>query len=58
MNEAPQDFEQHCTAFISTMRGVGAIVTVVATNGKAGRRWAAVSAFRSVSADSLKFWCA
>ena len=51
MTEAPKDFEQHRTAFISAMRGVGASVTVVATNGKAGRRGATVSAFCSVSAD-------
>ena len=53
MTEAPQDFEQHRTAFISTMRGVGVIVIVMATNVKAGRRWATVSAFCSVSADPL-----
>jgi flavin reductase (DIM6/NTAB) family NADH-FMN oxidoreductase RutF len=33
------------------MRGVGASVTVVATNGKAGRRGAPVLALCSVSAD-------
>ena len=51
MTEAPQETRQHRTAFISAMRGVGASVTVVTTNGKAGRRGATVSAFCSVSAD-------
>jgi flavin reductase (DIM6/NTAB) family NADH-FMN oxidoreductase RutF len=51
MTNAPEHSEQHRTAFISAMRGVGASVTVVTTNGKAGRRGATVSAFCSVSAD-------
>ena len=51
MTEALQETRQHRTAFISAMRGVGASVTVVTTNGKAGRRGATVSAFCSVSAD-------
>jgi flavin reductase (DIM6/NTAB) family NADH-FMN oxidoreductase RutF len=51
MTKAPQETRQHRTAFISAMRGVGASVTVVTTNGKAGRRGATVSAFCSVSAD-------
>ena len=51
MTEAPQETRQHRTAFISAMRGVGASVTVVTTNGKARRRGATVSAFCSVSAD-------
>jgi len=38
-------------AFIRAMRGVGASVCVVTTNGPAGRRGATVSAFCSVSAD-------
>ena len=51
MTNAPEHSEQHRTAFISAMRGVGTSVTVVTTNGKAGRRGATVSAFCSVSAD-------
>ena len=51
MTNAPEHSEQHRTAFISAMRGVGASVTVVTTNGKAGRHGATVSAFCSVSAD-------
>ena len=51
MTNAPEHSEQHRTAFISAMRGVGTSVTVVTTNGKAGRHGATVSAFCSVSAD-------
>jgi len=42
---APRD------AFIHAMRGVAASVTVVTTDGAAGRHGATVSAFSSVSAD-------
>ncbi|SLN16313.1 FMN reductase (NADH) RutF [Roseovarius albus] len=38
-------------AFISAMRGVASSVTVVATDGPAGKLGATVSAFSSVSAD-------
>ena len=38
-------------AFIGAMRGVASSVTVVTTEGPAGRRGATVSAFCSVSAD-------
>ena len=51
MTNAPEHSEQHRTAFILAMRGVVTSVTVVTTNGKAGRRGATVSAFCSVSAD-------
>ncbi len=51
MTNPPEHSDQHRTVFISAMRGVGTSVTVVTTNGKAGRRGATVSAFCSVSAD-------
>ena len=51
MTKAPAHFDQQRTAFIHAMCGVAASVTVVTTNGKAGRRGATVSAFCSVSAD-------
>ena len=51
MTNAPAHSDQQRTAFIHAMRGVAASVTVVTTNGKAGRRGATVSAFCSVSAD-------
>lgn len=51
MTNAPEHSEQQHTAFISAMRVVGVSVTVVTTNGKAGRCGARVSAFCSVSTD-------
>ena len=51
MTNAPAHFDQQRTAFIHAMRGVAASITVVTTNGKAGRCEATVSAFCSVSAD-------
>lgn len=43
--------EQNRIAFIDAMRRVASSVTVVTTNGSAGRHGATVSAFCSVSAD-------
>jgi len=56
MTNAPEHSEQHRTAFISAMRGVGTSVTVVTTNGKAGRRGATVSAFVRYQLTRQQFW--